>query len=148
MIRIFNKKEDIEIRIDESVDWITFMPKHYEDKPYLVIEFENFSFSHHALECKDCNIFLNSFGKDSTDWYISFSNNTYRLNTKNLGQKGHSENEIISTSSKYHNGSRLTLTFHEIPTELNELQKLLSSSLEFENYEKACILRDLINEQK
>ena len=54
MIKIFNKKLNSEILIDETVDWIQFNPRDYEDKPYVIIEMKEFSFLHHAENCTDC----------------------------------------------------------------------------------------------
>ena len=61
MIKIFNKKLNSEIQIDESADWIQFNPRDYEDKPYVVIEMKEFSFPHHANKCSDCKKFLDFF---------------------------------------------------------------------------------------
>ncbi|MFT0716847.1 UvrB/UvrC motif-containing protein [Flagellimonas lutimaris] len=147
MIRIFNKKLDAEILIDENVEWIQFNPRDYEDKPYVTIEMKGFNFPAHGNKCSDCKKFLDSFGKDSLHWYISYSNKVYRLDTKHIGQKGYSENEIKVTMSDYNPGTKLTLVFHKIPTDATELKSLLANAVENENYEKACVLRDLIDEK-
>lgn len=147
MIKIFNKKLNSEILIDESVDWIQFSPRDYEEKPFVVIEMKEFSFLQHANKCSDCKKFLDSFGKESVDWYISYSNKIFRLDTKQIGIKGHAENEIKVTMSDYNPGTKMTFVFHRLPTDKVELQNLLESAVDNEDYENACILRDLINEQ-
>ena len=63
MIKIFNKKLNAEILIDENVDWIQFNPRDYEEKPYVTIEMKEFNFLIHANKCSDCKKFLDSFGK-------------------------------------------------------------------------------------
>tara|TARA_B100001971_G_C18130634_1_gene504608 strand:+ start:154 stop:597 length:444 start_codon:yes stop_codon:yes gene_type:complete len=147
MIKIFNKKLNSEILIDETVDWIQFNPRDYEDKPYVIIEMKEFSFLHHAENCTDCKKFLDSFGKESVDWYISYSDKIFRLDTQQIGMKGYPQNEIkLTTMSEYNSGTKMTLVFHSLPTNKIELQKLLESAVDNEEYENACILRDLINE--
>jgi hypothetical protein len=147
MIRIFNIKLDVDILIDESVDWIQFNPRHYEEKPYVILEMNEFHFPSHANKCSNCKKFLDSFGKESVDWYISYSKNTYRLDTKQIGQKGHPENQITVTMSDYNPGTKLTLVFHDIPTDETELNTLLTNAVDKEDYENACVFRDLINEK-
>lgn len=147
MIRIFNKKLGAEILIDENVDWIQFNPRHYEEKPYVILEMKEFHFTSHANKCSDCKKFLDSFGKESVDWYISYAKKTYRLDTKQIGQKGYAENQITVTMSDYNSGTKLTLVFHDIPTDENELSALLANAIDNEDYEKACVFRDLIKEK-
>jgi hypothetical protein len=148
MIRIFNKKLNVEILIDDKVEWVQFNPRHYEDKPYVIIEFKKFSFPRHAKKCSDCKQFLEAFGKDSVDWYISYFDKLFRLNTKEVGKDGHPSNKVIDIPmSDYNPGSRLTLVFHELPTDKSELKSLLEKILSIENFEKACLLRDLIKEE-
>jgi len=146
MIRIFNKTYNAEFLIDETVDWIQFNPRDYEDKPYVIIEMKEFNFPQHAIKCYDCKKFLDSFGKESTDWYISYSNKLFRLDTKNLGIKGYPQNEIKVTMSDYNPGTKMTLMFHDLPTDKKELKNLLDLAVINEDYKNACVLRDLINE--
>ena len=40
----------------------------------------------------------------------------------------------------------MTLVFHDLPTDKAKLKSLLKLAVEKENYENACLLRDLINE--
>tara|TARA_B110000114_G_C14780287_1_gene272513 strand:- start:87 stop:527 length:441 start_codon:yes stop_codon:yes gene_type:complete len=146
MIRIFNRTLNVEILIDEKVDWIQFNPRDYEEKPYVVIEMKEFSFPHHANECSDCKKFLDSFGKESIDWYISYTNKVFRLDTKQIGIKGYPQNEIKVTMSDYNPRTKMTLVFHDLPTDKTELKNLLEFAVVNEDYENACVLRDLINE--
>lgn len=145
MIRIFNKKINTEIIFDDQVEWIKFNPRDYEEKPYIIIEFKNFSYPHHAKKCSDCKKFMESFGKESLDWYISYYDKTYRLDMKELGQGRHPSNEIRITMSEYESGTKMTLIFHQLPTDKNELESLLDKAVLVEDYEEACTLRDLIN---
>lgn len=147
MIRIFNKKLDSEIYIDETVDWIQFSPRDYEEIPYVIIEMKNFDFGRHANNCNECKSFMDSLGRDSVDWYISYSNKVYRLNTSKAGQGEYPSTELKITMSYYNPGSKLTLIFHEIPIDKGEIAILLEQAVEQENYKKACVLRDLINEE-
>lgn len=146
MIKIFNKKTNATILIDEKVDWIQFTPRDYEEKPYVIIEMKEFSFPHHAIKCSDCKKFLESFGKETFDWYITYNDKTFRLDTRQIGKKGYPENEIKITHSDYNPGTKMTLVFHSIPTDKLEINNLLEIAVEKEDYENACILRDLINE--
>jgi hypothetical protein len=146
MIKIFNRKLEAEILIDEHSSWIQFNTRDYEDKPYVIIELKEFSFPQHAYKCEDCGKFLSAFGKDSLDWYISYSNKVFRLDTSKIGGIEYPSNEIKVTMSDYDPGTKMTLVFHELPTEVAKLQNLLKEAVEVENYTKACVLRDLIKE--
>lgn len=148
MIRIFNKKLGAEILIDENIDWIQFNIRDYEEKPYVIIEMKGFNFFSHTKKCNDCNLFLNSFGKESEDWLIKYSDKVFRLDTKQVGQIGYAENTIKVTNSEYYSGTTLTLSFHELPTEKSELKILLATAVENEDYKKACVLRDLIDDKQ
>lgn len=146
MIKIFNRKIDSEILIDENVPWIQFYPRDYEEVPHVIIEMKDFNFFKHSNNCNDCNKFLNSFGKESVDWYISYNCKIFRLSTSEIGSGKYLSNKITLFDSPYFSGTKITLLFNELPTDKNELQKLLDESLINEEYEKSCLLRDLINE--
>lgn len=146
MIKIYNKKKDKEIIIDDSVDWVQFTPRDYEKNPYVRIELKGFDFLQHAQECEDCKSLLNAFGKDSIHWYVSYSDKVFRLDTSSIGQKTYGKNDIRTIVSGFESGTKMTLAFHPLPTNKSELQYLLAKEVEMENYEKACIIRDLINE--
>ena len=147
MIKIFNKKLEAEILIDENVDWIQFSPRHYEDKPHVILEMREFHFPAHAEKCSDCKKFMESFGTESVDWYISYDNNIYRLDTRQIGQNGYAENKVTVTMSDYNPGTKLILMFSDIPTDKNELKSLLKKTVQSEGYEKACVIRDLMEEK-
>lgn len=146
MITIFNKKLNVEILINNKSDLIQFTPRDYEEKPYVIIEIKDFNFIEHTRKCADCNKFFYSFGKNSADWYISYSDKTYRLDMKELGKNHYPSNKITITHSEYNAGTKLILRFHELPMKIEELEKLLMISVELEDYEQACIIRDLIND--
>lgn len=148
MIKIFNKKQKAEILIDEKSSFIQFSPYDYEEKPYVIIEIKDFNLIRHAAKCYDCNNFFKSFGKNSTNWYISYSDKVFRLDMKELGKNNYPTSKISLTHSEYNSGTKLTLLFHELPTSKEELKKHLKLSIQEENYEKACVLRDLINDKE
>ena len=81
------------------------------------------------------------------DWYITYSSKVFRLDTKQIGIKGYAQNEIIVKSSDHNSGTKMTLGFHDLPTDITELKKLLDMAVEKEDFENACVLRDLIKEQ-
>lgn len=146
MIRIFNIKNNTEIIIDDSVDWVQFTPKDYDEKPHVTIELKGFNLFQHSQHCNDCKNFINSFGKDSIEWLISYSNKVFRLDTKQIGQKQYGANEIKTSISEFENVTKMTLAFHDIPTDNKKLEILLNEAVELENYEKACIIRDAKNQ--
>jgi hypothetical protein len=146
MIKIFNSKLGAEILIDESVDWIQFNPRDYEEIPYVIIEFKEFDFPRHAIKCSDCRAFMDSLGSETVDWYITYSNKKFRLNLKHFGQDTYPKNQITVTMSDYNPGTKLTLVFHELPTDKEQLDLLLKQAELDEDYENACVIRDLINE--
>jgi len=146
MIIIYNKKINSEIIIDDSVDWVQFTPRNYEENPYVIIELKGLNLFQHSQKCKDCKNFINAFGKETIDWYISFSDKVFRLVTSNTGKKKHSKNEIKTIISDFENGTKITIAFHHLPADKSELELLLSKEVKQENYEKACVIRDLINQ--
>ena len=146
MIIIFNKKLKVEIQIDETADNIIFTPKHYEEKPYVKIEMKEFNFPHHANSCSNCKKFIDSFGKESVDWYITYFDKKFRLDTKQIGKKGHIQNKIELIMSDNDSRTEMVLLFHQLPTDKTKLETLLDIMVHNEEYENACILRDLIRE--
>jgi hypothetical protein len=145
MIKISNKKLGRSILIDDSVDWVVFTPKDYDDPPHVVIEFKNFNYLIHATHCQDCKEFIESFSKDSRDWYLSWGNKVFSLRTDDLGQKGYGENQIKHTVSDYDDSSKLTLVFHDLPNDNDQLKARLQAVLQEEDYETACLIRDLMD---
>jgi hypothetical protein len=144
IIRIFNPKSNHEILINTSASGVIFHPKAYEDKPYFEIKLLNgFNLHRHSLTCEDCGAFVKSLGKETVDWYLEFNKNTYRLSLEKLGTD--TKFKYINSEDEF--GTILQLTVHEIPVDISSLIKLRDDLIEEENYEKACIIRDLINEK-
>jgi len=147
IILIYNAKLKVEIIFDTKADWIQFTPKHYEEIPHITIEMKEFDFHWHSLSCNDCKQFIDSLGSDSLNWIIGYDNNVYRLDLKNFGIGNYPRNQLTSTHlSEYNSGTRLTLRFSDIPIDKNKMIRLLKEAEKVEDYEKACKLRDLINE--
>ena len=146
MIKIFNRKLNVEISIDENKDWIKFNPRHYEENPYVEIVMNGINFLHHSYKCTDCKLFIDSFGVDSVDWYISYLGKIFRLDTEQIGSKGYGQNKINFGIHDFYNGTRMILKFHVLPINKIKLQNLLNLYVEKEEYEYAGIIRDLINE--
>lgn len=143
VIRIFNPKSNHEILINTSASGVIFHPRTYEDKPYFEIKLLNgFNLSNHALTCDDCGDFVKSLGKETVDWYLEYENNSYRLSLENLG----TDTKLKFINSYYEFGTILQLPVHEIPVDKSSLIKLRDYLIEVENYEKACVIRDLIND--
>jgi len=147
MIRIFNEKLKVEIQIDDKSDWIIFTPKHYEENPSVKIEFKNLNFPYHANSCSNCKQFIDSFGKESVDWYITYFDKIFRLDTSQIEKKGYLQNKIEVTMSDSDPRTEMVLLFHRLPTDKSKLKTLLKIAEQNEKYEDACILRDLIMEQ-
>lgn len=141
-IRIFNPKSIHEILIDTSVGSVFFNPKTYEEPPYFEIKLLNgFDLSRHAMTCEDCGAFVNSLGTDTIDWYLEYNGTTYRLNLDELG----TETIIKFINSYYEYGTILKLRVHIIPVEIEKLIQLRDSLVIEEKYERACVIRDLID---
>lgn len=145
MIQIYNSNKQVKIDIDEELDWIQFTPYTYLEPKHIKIEFKNgFNFLNHSNSCKDCKQFLNSFGRDTNDWFLKYNDKLYKINTKNIGQKDFGSNEISAIYSNFEYGSKLTLSLFEL--NLDELKILEKQSVELDEFEKACIFRDLQKE--
>ena len=142
-IRIFNPKSNHEILIETSMSWVFFHPRTYDEHPYFEIKLLNgFNLMSHASSCLDCDAFIKSLGTDTVNWYLEYDNCTYRLNLEKLG----TDTKLKYINSFYEFGTVLQLRIHEIPVDikgLNELREVLVSNNEFE---KACIIRDLIKD--
>lgn len=144
MIKIFNTKQEVEILIDDAVDWIQFTPRDYEITPYLKIEMKGFDFLTHAQNCGECRKFLDSYGNDDFNWIIEFNGKSFRLDMATLN-KGYGENQIKQVTSDMFSGSVLVLRFNkELPVDKKELKLKLESVVSIEDYERACVIRDLI----
>ena len=144
MIKIYNKKTNNSILIDESLDWVQLMPMLYLDKPFLKIEMEGFYFGNHAESCLDCKSFIESFGVSSNHWFLEYNSVLYLIDTENIGIENSVNNELKQVFSDYFNGTILTLSLFEL--DKTQLRKLELQSLEIEDYESACKYRDLLKE--
>lgn len=143
MISIFNKKLDVRINIGD-VDWITFMPREYEEVPNVVIELKNgFDFMRHARTCAECGKFMDAFGTKTLDWYISYNDNTKRLDLSTLNSKEYFNNHLVFTNSYYDYGTRIKLIIHQLSTNKEEIESYLQELVQREDYETACLIRDL-----
>ena len=143
-IKIYNPKSNHELVIDTTVSWVFFHPRAYEDKPYFEIKLINgFNLSRHALTCEDCGAFVKSFGKETLDWYLEYNKNTFRLSLEKLG----TDTKLKFINSDFEYGTILQLPVHEIPVDLDGLIKLRDNLIAEEAFEKACVIRDLINDK-
>jgi hypothetical protein len=144
MITIFNKKLNCEIQIDESYPQITFTPRDYEEVPFIKIEIQGFNFLQHSRTCSDCKAFIDSFGTQTLDWFINYSDKSKRLDLFNFG-KAYKNNHIKFKNSDDEYLSILKLNLSTIPTDRKEIEQLLKQDEVSENYERCCTWRDLLN---
>lgn len=143
MISIFNKKNDVQINIDD-VFWVQFSPREYDDIPNVIIELKNgFDFIRHSLSCEDCGKFVAAFGTKSLDWYISFNNKIMRLDLSTLNSNEFYNNQLTYTNSYYNFGTTIKLIIHPLSTNKLEIENYLKQLIEKEDYETACLVRDL-----
>jgi hypothetical protein len=145
MIIIFNEKRKFEIQIDDSIPQVIFTPRDYEDVPFVKIELKNLNFHQHALKCEDCKAFVDSFGTDTLDWFINYSGKIERLDLTNFGQD-HVQSHSSFNIDSYFYGSILKLNLSTLPKEKESILELLEIEIARENYERCCILRDLLSE--
>jgi protein-arginine kinase activator protein McsA len=143
MIKIFNKKLDIQINIG-NVDWVTFTPRDYEEVPNVIIEFKNgFNFFEHAENCTDCGRFFSDFGSKTFDWYIEYMDKVKRLDLSTLDGKEYYNNKIQMNYSLHTFGTTMKLIIHSLSTDTADIEKYKEWLIENEDYETACLLRDL-----
>lgn len=145
MITIYNKRESFKIEIDDTIPQITFTPRDYEEVPFVKIQLKGFNFHTHSLKCEDCKAFLNSFGKNSLDWFINYSGKTERLDLSSFGSE-YSQNQSTFRISEYESGSVLKLNLSTLPKDKQTIQRQLQVEIKLENYERCCILRDILLE--
>jgi hypothetical protein len=144
IVRIFNPKTSNEILIDVSSEMVIFHPKAYEEKPYFEIKLLNgFNFIKHTKVCDDCQSLFNCLGTQTVDWYLEFNSSAYRLDLSNLGD----ETKLKFINSEYEFGTVMKLIVSEIPVDKESLIILRDNLLLEQSYEKACVIRDLINEK-
>ena len=145
MIVIFNNKLGVEIRIDDTLPFVTLTPRDYDDSPYVKIELKGFHFFSHANECKDCKAFLNSFGTTNFDWFVSYLNKTKRLDLSKLN-KQYDSNNLNFKISEFDNCSTFKLNLSLIPENEDDLKIELEKEEKRENYEMCIIYRDILRE--
>lgn len=145
MIRIFNRKLQVEIRIDDQLDFVQLTPRDYDDEPFVLIELNGANFLHHAQNCSECSQFIKALGTRTVDWYIEYSGKVRRVDTQRLGLD-HGKSHIRYVNNRYFNGTKMCIGFNPLPLEKEALEKLLREKVLQEDYEEACILRDLIKE--
>ena len=143
-ITIFNPVRRLSIVIKDNAH-VIIHPHNYEDVPYFELKLLNgLNFLHHKRKCKDCSGFLKDFGTDTLDWYLKFQNKHHRLDLSTLGGKG--GNIIKMVNAEYEYGTVFKLHLSTVPVEKTELEELLNALVLDENFEKACEIRDLLNQ--
>ena len=145
MIRIFNKKENYSIRIDESVPGIAMEPNDWHDIPHVVLKLKNFHFLRHVETCETCKAFCNAFGTTSVNWHIEYLGKIRRLNLSTLGEKPNG-NELSFMNSYCFRGSILRLNI-DIET-IESLENQLLEKEKLEEYENCAILLNKITSLK
>jgi hypothetical protein len=145
MIIIFNKKNRFEIQIDESIPQVIFTPMDYDDIPFVKIELRGLNFHHHSMTCKDCKAFMDSFGTNTLDWFINYSDKTKRLDLSFFG-KEYFDNNSIFKISQIENISILKLNLSLLPDNKEATEQQLEQEIKLENYERCCVLRDILSE--
>lgn len=143
MIKIFNKKTDHAILIDEKLPQVHFKPMDYQERnPHIFIELEGLNFSHHAVTCEDCSALIKSFGTKTVDWHIEYLEKVKRLDLSTLGNSP-TDNHLSFDGQAYFLGTRLKLNIDTDTVETLEhrLQKYEAD----ENYEGCSIVFDKLN---
>ena len=143
MIKIFNKKLKKEILIDDSTEFVTLIPKQYEEgNPHVLIELYGINLFYHSRTCEDCKSFVSALGTKTHDWYININGKVERLNLYGLGNK-YTDNHASNINSYYFYGTKLKLN---IDTDtIESLESNLLAHEQNEEYEKCCFFRDKIN---
>ena len=148
MIKIFNPITQKSILIpDSGTDGVIFTPRDYEVIPFVKIELIGFDFMRHALKCDDCSSFVKCFGSETLDWYIDYGKGNLRLDVSNIGKSGFNENQIKHSNGKYEYGTTIRLKLHQLQNE-EEIKARLELDVQNEEFEKACILRDHLNNNR
>lgn len=146
MIRIFNKKTNKSILIDETLPHVHFSPlDYYEDNPHILFKIEGLNLGHHSRTCEDCGSFLNAFGTNTCDWYIDYSNKINRLNLTSFGQKP-TDNQLTFMGSAYFTGTILRLNIDTDTVE--SLEQTLKNFELTENYESCSLIVRKLNSLK
>jgi len=146
ILKIYNSKTSSEIIIDDSVDWVIITPVIGVEPKHFKIELRGFFFNRHIHECNDCRSFLEAFGSNKNDWFIKYNHTKYKIFMDTVGDGSYGGNEIRSKISGYEYGTTMVLSILQL-NEL-ELNAQLNNSVGNEDYESACLYRDLITEIK
>jgi hypothetical protein len=145
MIKIYNSKEKREILIDDKASWVIITPMMHLEPPHIKIDLSGFFLFNHSSTCNDCKCFIDSFSKNSNDWFLLYNSKKYKINTENLGSSEFGSNQIKQTYfSEFEQGTSITLSLLEL--NIDELKKLIIDAVNEEEYEKCIIYRDLITE--
>jgi hypothetical protein len=145
MIKIYNEKENITINIDDSMTFVSVNPKYYDEPPHFQIELKNgFNFSRHALHCEECSAFEKALYSGSNDWRLDYNGKKFLIITDSVGSKKYGKNLLKHISSKYQFGTLMQIEVE--PLEVTELHEKELTSVSEENYERACLYRDLQKE--
>lgn len=146
MIKIFNKKTDHSILIDETLPQVHFKPMDYDEQnPHVCIDLEGLNLSNHARSCDDCSALLNAFGSRTVDWHIEYLGKVKRLDLSTLGTT-FTDNKLAFTGEAYFLGTRLKLNIDTDTVDtLNETLRRYEAD---ENYEGCKIVFDKLNALK
>lgn len=143
MIRIFNKSNGYEILIDESVEWVRLMPRHYEDEdPHMWIEMSGYDWGRHAESCAECGAFLADFGKPRHSWWLQWQGKSWPLILVGFGNAP-GKNRLLQEFSEYFEGTRLKLKLDT--RSIDDLHGELTELIRLEDYEGCVVVRDLIH---
>jgi hypothetical protein len=78
---------------------------------------------------------------------IAYDKNVYHLDLTNFNIGTYPKNQLNLTHlSEYNSGTKLVLKFSDIPIEKDKIKLLLKEAEKVEEYNKACKLRDLIQD--
>jgi hypothetical protein len=145
MVSIYNIKENITINIDDTLSFVSVNPKFYDEPPHFIIELKNgFHFSRHALNCSECSAFEKGLYSGSNDWRLDFNGKKFLIIADSLGSKQYGKNSLKYINSYYQFGTLMQIEVE--PLEVTELHEKELTSVSEENYERACLYRDLQKE--
>jgi hypothetical protein len=117
-----------------------------DDSDFLAIEIPNgFNWNNHAKNCKDCNAFLSSFGKQNYKWLFQSRNSSYLIDLTTFGKKNdHFSNLCEFENSSAFFGSRVKLKLKTIDIPTLETYKILHT--DEEHYELCTEITNLLND--
>jgi hypothetical protein len=145
MLKIYNRINQDTIVIDEKLSWVMVNLRDYDDPPHIIIDLNNgFDFMRHTRTCHDCRSFFKGLKSNSKDWLINFNEKKYFIQMNDLGTKEFGKNYIVMTNSEFNYGTRIQLEILKI--DKVELDELELNSVNIEDYEGACLYRDLKKE--